>query len=253
MKKLISVYILVFMLCSLLIGCVNYKDITNGHDNENGNATPNNTEESAEPEETTDPAEENLKSNEQVIENNEQVIENNEQVIENNEQIPENNEEIMTESNENKEESPPPPPVGTAVGNLFRDVELDKIFGGTVNTEDLRGKIVILNVWATWCPPCRAELPDFSQIASDYSDDVVIIAAHTPSGRENALSYVETEFPETDIIFAYDTNSHDAFLAAGGTKYVPQTVILDRNGVIVYSDSGILSYAKLATIIESNK
>ena len=239
MKKLISVYILVFMLCSLLIGCVNYKDITNGHDNENGNATPNNTEESAEPEETTDPAEENLKSNEQVIENNEQ--------------IPENNEEIMTESNENKEESPPPPPVGTAVGNLFRDVELDKIFGGTVNTEDLRGKIVILNVWATWCPPCRAELPDFSQIASDYSDDVVIIAAHTPSGRENALSYVETEFPETDIIFAYDTNSHDAFLAAGGTKYVPQTVILDRNGVIVYSDSGILSYAKLATIIESNK
>ena len=246
MKKLISVYILVFMLCSLLIGCVNYKDITNGHDNDNGNATPNNAEESADPEETTDPAEENLKSNEQVIENNKQVIENNEQ-------IPENNEEIMTESNENKEEAPPPPPVGTAVGNLFRDVELDKIFGGTVNTEDLRGKIVILNIWATWCPPCKAELPDFSQIASDYSDDVVIIAAHTPSGRENALSYVETELPETDIIFAYDTNSHDAFLAAGGTKYFPQTVILDRNGVIVYSDSGILSYAKLATIIEANK
>ena len=145
----------------------------------------------------------------------------------------------------------PTPTVGTNVGDLFADVTLETLSGESINTADFRGKILIVNVWATWCPPCKAELPDFNIIAREFADDVVIVAAHTPNGNGNALSYVNTNFPETNIIFAYDTVYSDAYIAAGGSQYVPQTAIIDRNGVIIYSDSGMMSYKQILEIIES--
>lgn len=147
-------------------------------------------------------------------------------------------------------EQPDPPKVGTAVGDLMASVTLEKLDGSSISTDELRGKILILNIWATWCPPCKAELPDFNRIATEYKDDVVIIAAHTPNGSINAESYVQQNFPETDIIFAYDTPYSEAYNAAGGVGYVPQTAILDENGVIIYSNYGILTYNQLVSIIE---
>lgn len=165
---------------------------------------------------------------------------------------------VLPEEGGNTEDAPieggvvtPTLSVGTNVGDLFGDVKLETISGGVVDTADYRGKILIVNIWATWCPPCKAELPDFNRIASEYADDVVIIAAHTPSGNGNALSYVNTNFPETNIIFAYDTVYSDAYLAAGGDEYVPQTAIIDQNGVIIYSDSGLMTYSQVMAIIEA--
>ncbi len=142
------------------------------------------------------------------------------------------------------------PPVGTEIGATFESVSMKRLDGTSVSPDDYRGKIVIVNVWATWCPPCKAELPDFNKIATEYKNDVVIIAAHTPSGSENAAGYVESNFPKTDIIFGYDTESSDVYRAAGGVGYVPQTAIIDKHGVIIYSDSGILSHEQLVKIIE---
>lgn len=151
---------------------------------------------------------------------------------------------------ENPPEETPLPEVGSEVGKLFKTVSLETLDGGRVSPDDYRGKIVIVNIWATWCPPCKAELPDFNQIAKDYADEVVIIAAHDYSGRANAPSYVETNFPNTNIIFAYDGYYADAYFAAGGDGYVPYTAILDQRGVIVYSASGILTYEYLQATIE---
>ena len=143
--------------------------------------------------------------------------------------------------------------IGTKVGDLMATVEITTLAGEKISVEDFRGKIVVFNFWATWCPPCKAELPDFNKVAAQYKDEVVIIAAHISSGSSAAESYVNTNFPETDIIFAYDTAYDEAYTAAGGIGYVPQTAVLDKNGVIVYTDSGMLSEAQLISIIESAK
>ena len=141
-------------------------------------------------------------------------------------------------------------PVGTGVGDRFGSITLEREGGGTVSPDDYRGKIVIVNIWATWCPPCKAELPDFDRIATEYEDELVIIAAHDYSGRANAPAYIENNFPSSKIIFAYDSYYGDAFFAAGGTKYVPRTAILDQNGVIVYAQDGMMTYEQLVSIIE---
>ena len=147
------------------------------------------------------------------------------------------------------DEEEPLPEVGNSVGMLFPGINIETLAGGSVNPDDYRGKIVVINIWATWCGPCKAELPDFDKIASDYADDVVIIAAHDYYGRENAPQYVETNFPDTNIIFAYDNSFSSVFLAIGGTRYVPMTAVLDQRGVIVYSDSGLMTYEQLEAII----
>ncbi len=139
--------------------------------------------------------------------------------------------------------------VGTQVGDLLASVRLERLDGGEVSPDDFRGKIVILNIWATWCPPCKAELPDFDKFAADHAEDVVIIAAHDYYGRQDATSYVAENFPEASIIFAYDSATGDAYTAAGGNGYVPFTAVLDRNGVIIYNDSGILSYERLSELV----
>ena len=144
------------------------------------------------------------------------------------------------------------PPVGSAVGYRFKDMTVALMDGSEINTADLRGKIVIINIWATWCSPCRAELPDFDRIATEYKDQVVIIAADTDAGMGSADLYVKQNFPTTDILFGYDSPYDDLYLAAGGYGYVPQTAILDQNGIIIYTDSGALSYEFLRQIIEAN-
>ena len=168
---------------------------------------------------------------------------------------PENPEENPTDTPTNPETpeqtDPPAAVVGNKVGNLMQSVTLERVDGGTVSTTGHEGKILILNIWATWCPPCKAELPDFNRIASEYADDVVIIAAHDVYGKTNAPAYVEQNFANSKIIFAYDNTSYEAFMAAGGGEYIPRTAIVDRNGVIVYSNYGVLSYEQLVKIIES--
>ena len=158
------------------------------------------------------------------------------------------------ETPEDTLDEPKLPPVGTSVGYLLRDMTLKTLEGDTINTADLRGKIIVFNVWATWCPPCVAELPDFNELASEYDGEVVFIAVHCyDSAMYNMPSYVADNFPDTKIIFAYDNAYSDAYIAAGGVGYVPQTAIVDRNGIIIYSDSGMLSKSYLESIINSNK
>ncbi len=229
-KRIIAIFILTFMVGSMLVSC-SVLPFWNKAPEEN--------------------------SNQQSGDNNNDVKEETEPPI-----TPNTNHtdpEPTPDPEPNPQPEPDPEPalsytVGTEIGNLMKAVSLERINGeGTVSIEDYKGKIIIFNLWATWCPPCVGELPEFSEFADDYADDVVIIAAHTAYRNSNALNYVSNNFADSSIIFAYDTPNDAAYVAAGGDGYVPYTVILDRNGVIVYSDSGPLSYAELKQMVDKLK
>lgn len=150
--------------------------------------------------------------------------------------------------------------LGTKVGDLCYSYDLELLLEeGTVNIEDHRGKVVVLNFWGTWCGPCKSELPHFDEVASEMADEVTVIAVHSVSaGRYTPEVYdVSEKHKNSKIIFAEDVamgSGLDMYYNLVGAKtYYPYTLVLDADGIITYSSSGGLNKAQLVTLIENAK
>lgn len=133
-------------------------------------------------------------------------------------------------------------PVGSEVGMQCPDFTVPLYGGGEFHLSETRGKVVVLNFWATWCSPCCAELPYFEQLWENYPDDVALVAIHSSLVTDDVPSYIEEMGYE--IPFALDETG--AVIASlGGSTMLPQTVVLDREGAIVYNRIGSVTYEDL--------
>ena len=151
--------------------------------------------------------------------------------------------------------------IGTSVGEKLPSYTV-QIFDGTGKTSELidpsaLGKVTVINFWGIWCGPCKNELPEFSELATEYKDSVVIVAVHSVENFAGAPTYVKDYYSDSDIIFAADENlkqgnvyRDECYETFGGDGYYPYTVIIDENGIITYANSGAISKAKLAYEIE---
>ncbi len=149
------------------------------------------------------------------------------------------------------------PAKGSDVGYLCPVYALEKMDSDTVRLDELRGKVVVINFWGTWCGPCKSELPDFDQVADEMSEDVTVLAIHSSEGRNDAPEYINSNFSDSRIIFAYDKSIGGAedlyYNLLGGNMYYPRTVIVDRYGVITFIQDGVVSHEKLVSEVEKAK
>ena len=144
-----------------------------------------------------------------------------------------------------------PPPVGDQIGEtcIAADVTLLNQ-EGTFSVAENRGKVTVLNFWGSWCPPCVAELPHFDQIAAEYADSVTVVAIHSYGGMAQAAPFIQTNYPDTEILFGVDGVNEDYCVQLGGGQYWPMTVIVDANGVITHKRIGALTYNQLKAMID---
>lgn len=119
--------------------------------------------------------------------------------------------------------------VGSDLGQTAYDFELMDMDGKTVKLSDYRGKKVFLNFWASWCPPCRAEMPHL-QAFSDKQDEVVVLGVNaTPS--ESNIDNVKEFLDEQNITFTNvyrETKQADQFR----TQSLPTSYFIGADGVI---------------------
>ena len=145
-------------------------------------------------------------------------------------------------------------PVGNKIGDKCPTYNLSLLDGsGTVNITEFKGKIVIINFWGTWCGPCKTELPHFDRIADEYKDEVVVLTVHSSFSSKDALSYVQENYPDSNMIFAIDeplTSSMDMYYnLLGGKNSYPRTIILDEKGIIQKNHDGAIDYEGLKDAI----
>jgi thiol-disulfide isomerase/thioredoxin len=158
----------------------------------------------------------------------------------------------------------PETPTGNEVGNVCVGVDLQIIDGNgetdkTFNPASNKGKITVINFWGTWCGPCVKELPYFDKLASEYGDDVTVVAIHTTLVSQTAPAFIKSTYPDSSVIFALDTKSNPDDITApdnyynilGGTGAYPMTIILDENGVITHKFVGSLEEHELFEAVES--
>ena len=110
-----------------------------------------------------------------------------------------------------------------------------------------RGTPVVLNFWATWCPPCRAELPELRAASERYAGQVAIVGVN----QAETAATVAKSAPELGLTFPIPLDQSGAVSRLYGVRSLPTTFFIDRDGVIRQIQSGPLTEAVLAQLLRT--
>ena len=121
-------------------------------------------------------------------------------------------------------------------GLAFTDLK-----GNRINLSDQKGKVVFINFWTTWCPPCRAEMPSINSLyqKTKINDKVVFLMVDADSKLQSAQKFMDKYSYELPV-FAAATNIPEEIFSGS----LPTTLILDKQGRIVFNHAGVARYDK---------
>ena len=126
--------------------------------------------------------------------------------------------------------SPPSSPSGAPSGTPAPEVSFEYFeTGATGDLNDFVGKPTVLNFWASWCPACIAEMPDFEAQHVTHGDEVQFIGVNSQDTRARAVRFVDETGVTYPIIEDLDDNMFEAFQGFG----MPITIFLDADGKVV--------------------
>ena len=129
----------------------------------------------------------------------------------------------------------------------FKDVE-----GNEVSIADLKGKVVFLNFWATWCPPCLAEMPSINKFHEQFAADkeVVFIMVDADGDFEKAQAYLDRKKYKFKV-YTFASDLPETIFSGS----LPTTVVFDKQGRIAMNEVGAANYAsnKFITFIKQLK
>lgn len=121
------------------------------------------------------------------------------------------------------------------VGAEAPDFELTMLDGEIFRLSEQRGKVVLINIWATWCPPCVAEMPDIDRLASDYADELVVIGVNCGESEQTIADFVAANG------YSYHFAADPSYMVSGmlyPTMSIPYTIVVNADGVITQLHTG---------------
>lgn len=135
------------------------------------------------------------------------------------------------------------------------DFTLYDQYGKEHKLSDYRGKKIFLNFWATWCPPCRDEMPHIEDLYKEYgknSKDVIILGVASPNvGEEGNQQYIENFLTENNFTFPVVFDDGGMISYQYGFTSLPSTLIIDEDGYITKYVPGAMDKATMQSIIEN--
>lgn len=126
--------------------------------------------------------------------------------------------------------------------------ELKDVNGKTVKFSDFSGKVVVLDFWATWCGPCRMEIPGFIELQKQYADKGLVIVG--VSLDQDGASAVKPFMEKMGINYPIVLGDEAVTSAFGGIEGIPTTFIIDRTGNIVRKHVGYAPKAEFEADIK---
>jgi thiol-disulfide isomerase/thioredoxin len=145
---------------------------------------------------------------------------------------------------------PGEPEDAAAAGKPARlDFTLKDMHGVDVHLESFKGKVILVNFWATWCGPCRAEIPALVELQDQYKDDLVILGLSVDDTAEKLLPYA-AEFKMNYPVLV-GNGREDVQEAFGPLFGIPVSVIIGRDGVVAKKHSGIATKEQIEREIKT--
>lgn len=136
------------------------------------------------------------------------------------------------------------PSVGITVGKTAPSFTLNGLDGNPVAVGN-SGRITILNFWATWCPPCRQEMPELDMFSKRHPDDLIFYAVNLQEPADAVKGFMEQNQYSMPVLLDSEGQVGAAFVI----RAIPTTIILDKNGVIQFRKSGPVTAPELEAVI----
>lgn len=133
------------------------------------------------------------------------------------------------------------------VGDIAPDFELQTLDGKKMRLSDLKGKVVMLNFWATWCPPCKQEMPVMQEAYQKYKDQGFEIAAVNIGETDVAVqSFAKTQGLTFPIWLDYNKDITRQYKIGP----IPSSFFIDANGIVAKKNEGPVNLAQLSGYIQ---
>lgn len=112
--------------------------------------------------------------------------------------------------------------------------------GNLMELSDLKGKVVFINFWATWCPPCIAEMPSIQKMYDKVRDDeeIVVLTVEVQGAKEKAMRFMERKNLDLPVVYPNSAIPEEIFQGS-----LPTTVIFDKDGNIAHTTMGMADYS----------
>lgn len=139
---------------------------------------------------------------------------------------------------------------GLAVGNTAPDFTLQTLAGEEARLSDFRGKPVFVNFWATWCPPCRAEMPDMQELYGAMDIEILAVnLTNTEKSEEDVSTFVE----DMGLTFPVLMDPKGDVSSEYNVKAYPTSYLVDAEGKITYIAYGAMNYNQMVQEFEKMK
>lgn len=137
--------------------------------------------------------------------------------------------------------------VGIEKGQIAPDFELKTLEGKTVNLSDFRGERVLVNFWATWCPPCREEMPDMQKLYENKDLEILAVdLTETENSEEDVTEFVE----DFELTFPILMDENSDVANAYQVRAYPTSYMIDSNGRIQFIAMGAMNYEMMVEELE---
>lgn len=140
------------------------------------------------------------------------------------------------------ETTKPEPGLPLTIGSPAPDFSLGQLAGEKVSLSDFKGKPVIINFWATWCLPCKEEMPLLDKVTHQHAGQVVVLGVNV--GEKAGL--VEAYLKETEVTFPILLDSSEKVADMYFVRNFPMTFFVDADGVVRAQQIGLLQEKNLA-------
>ena len=135
-----------------------------------------------------------------------------------------------------------------ADGEAAPDFSLNLMGGGSIGSQELRGRVVMLDFWASWCPPCREEAPVLAQVYAEYRErGVEFVGVNLWDNAGDADIFVQQQGHE----YPNGVDDGGKIAISYGVRGIPEKFFIDREGSIVRKFSGPMTADRLRMILES--
>ncbi len=141
-----------------------------------------------------------------------------------------------------------PPAAPPTLSQALRDTKLQTLDGDSLKLSDFADKVVVLNLWATWCGPCRQEMPELVKMSKEYkARGLVVIGVATTYNEQNdegrVKDYIQSQSVPYKVIWDDGTLARPLVEAVQGRGVIPQSFVVARDGRILKHFTGFSAYS----------